>query len=127
MGQCGIEIHVGLTSGQRTIGKVLSALHLQKLGEWIARLDVAVIVVDGQRREEPLYEAHFVEVGPGEHTVEMWLQGADRPIAVGSGLSRSVWGKTITVEVEDASVTTLLYTPRDGGGATLEVTGTRRS
>lgn len=115
-GKTGIEIHVALSPGQRTVGKVLSALHLQKLGAAVAKLTNAVIVVDGVDRVEPLYEAHFIEAGPGKHHVEMSMQGKGPGPA---GMQKMMTGTAMDVEVEAGKVTVLEYTPRDGAGATL--------
>jgi hypothetical protein len=129
--QTGIEIQVALTPGQKTIGKVLHALHLDKIGAWVAKMEQAVIKVDGQRREEPLYEAHFIETSPGTHTVEMFMRGG-RKDSIGealapitNALSEGVFGASMTVTVEPGTVTVLIYTPQDGGGAQLELVGTR--
>ena len=114
----GIEIHVALSPGQRTVGKVLSALHLEKLGAAVAHLTNAVISVDGVARVEPLYEAHFIEAGPGKHHVEMSMQGkAPGP----AGMQKTMTGTAVDVEVESGKVTVLEYTPRDGMGATLQL------
>ncbi len=122
MGKTGIEIQVALSPGQRTIGKVLSALHLEKLGSAVAKSVEAVISIDGAERVEPLYEAHFIEATPGTHHVEMSMRGkAPGP----TGLQKSMSGQARDVVVEAGRVTVLLYTPRDGVGATLDLVETR--
>ncbi|AKK30004.1 hypothetical protein [Mycobacterium sp. EPa45] len=78
-GPTGIEIQVGLTPGQKVIGKLLHAAYLDVIGRAVAQGSTAVIEVDGRRTEEPFYEAHFVACEPGEHTVEMFMQGARAP------------------------------------------------
>lgn len=122
MAKTGIEIHVTLSPGQRTVGKVLSALHLEKLGAAVAKLSDAVISVDGQERVEPLYEAHFIEASPGKHHVEMSMRGKGPGPA---GMQKSMTGQAVDVVVEADKVTVLEYTPKDGVGATLKVVETR--
>lgn len=121
-GKTGIEIQVGLTPGQKVIGKVLEKLHLEVLGRAVAAVSKAVITVDGVRRDEPLYEAHFVEAAPGTHHVEMFMQ-ARGPAS--DTIANLMHGRKLDVMVEDGKVTVLLYTPQDGTGATLELVGTR--
>lgn len=118
----GIEIQVGLSAGQRTVGQVLSALHLESLGDALKSATTAVIRVDGQEIQEPLYEAHFVEAAPGPHTVEMWVKGA-----VGSPafVQQAVFGRSTEVWVEHGEVTVLRYTPHEGLGAKLEILQSR--
>lgn len=121
-GQTGIEIQVGLTPGQKIIGKLLHAAHLDNVGEMAARGSTAVIEVDGQRTEEPFYEAHFVACEPGEHAVTMFMQGR----GPGSDtVANRVYGASLATKVEDGHVTVLLYTPKDGWGATLSFVETR--
>src|SRR5262245_59170642 len=121
-GKTGIEIQVGLSPGQRTVGKILTALHLQALGAAVAKMVKAQIVVDGVERTEPLYEAHFVEAAPGMHHVEMAMLGrGPGPVE----LQKLMVGKAMDVTVEPGRVTVLRYTPRDGIGATLELLETR--
>ncbi len=114
----GIEIHVALTPGQRTVGKLLTALHLEALGKLVAGTLEAVILVDGVERVEPLYEAHFVEATPGPHTVEMWMRGKGPS---SDALQKAFRGQSLEVVVEAGEVAVLLYSPRDGVGATLEL------
>lgn len=121
-GKTGIEIQVGLTPGQKVIGKVLHALHLEAIGKAVAQMEKAVITVDGERREEPLYEAHFVECAPGVHEVEMFMQGRGPS---SDTISSSVRGASFTATVEPERVTVLLYAPRDGIGASLTLVETR--
>lgn len=113
---------MALSPGQRTIGKVLEALHLQKLGEWVARSSLAVLSLDGVEREEPLYEAHFLEAAPGVHHVEMFFKMKRMD---SSTVERAFRGTALDVRVEPGKVVQLLYTPQDGLGATLEVLGSR--
>ena len=122
-GRTGIEIHVALSPGQRTVGRILSALHLEKLGAAVAKLTDAVISVDGVERVEPLYEAHFVEATPGVHHVEMSMRGKGGP----AGLQKTMTGQVLNVDVEPGKVTVLLYTPRDGMGGSLEIVEKRNS
>ncbi|MCA9677895.1 MAG: hypothetical protein KC464_22920, partial [Myxococcales bacterium] len=117
-GRTGIEIRVGLSPGQRTVGKVLSALHLERLGAWVARGSTAVIKVDGVERREPLYEAHFVATAPGVHEVEIFMVGPGPGV---DAIQDAVRGRHATVRVEAGKVTVLRYAPRDGLGATLDV------
>lgn len=121
-GQTGIEIQVGLTPGQKVIGKLLHAAHLDVIGEWVARGSTAVIEVDGQRTEEPFYEAHFVACAPGEHAVEMFMQGRG---PASDTVADKIYGTSLSTNVEDGRVTVLLYTPEDGMGATLTFVETR--
>jgi len=121
-GKTGIEIQVGRTSGQKVIGKVLHALHLDAVGKLVAQMEKAVIRIDGERREEPLYEAHFIEATPGPHAVEMFMQG--RGLSSDT-ISATVYGASLTATVEAGKVTVLLYTPRDGVGADLVLVETR--
>jgi hypothetical protein len=113
---------VGLTPGQKVIGKLLHATHLDVVGKAVAGMSKAVIDVDGERFEEPLYEAHFVPCAPGGHDVAMFMQGRG---PASDAASKSVYGATFTVSVQEGMVTVLLYTPRDGMGATLTLVGYR--
>jgi hypothetical protein len=121
-GKTGIEIKVGLTPGQQVIGKVLHALHLDVIGELVAKIEKAVITVDGHRIEEPLYEAHFIEAAPGEHRVEMYMKPKGLLV---EAIQQLVRGTKLTTTVEPGKVTVLLYTPEDGPGATLRLVETR--
>lgn len=123
MGKTGIEIKVGLTGGQHMIGKVLHALHLEKLVELVAKVSTAHIKVDGREPIlEPLYEAHFIELAPGPHHVEMHIQsGVPSPTSV----AKLVYGAKLDANVEAGKVTVLMYTPKDGVGASLKLEGTR--
>ncbi|GAA2804363.1 hypothetical protein GCM10010533_48350 [Mycolicibacterium pallens] len=121
-GQTGIEIQVGLTPGQKVIGKLLHAAHLDVIGRAVAQGSTAVIEVDGRRTEEPFYEAHFIACEPGEHTVEMFMQGK----GPGSdAIANKIYGANLSTTVEDGQVSVLLYTPKDGVGATLTFVETR--
>jgi hypothetical protein len=114
----GIEIRVGLSAGQEAIGKVLTALHLEKLGEWVAGMAEAVIRVDGVERVEPLYQAHFIEAAPGVHTVQMYMRGKGPS---SDSLSSAMRGTELAVSVPEGGVVVLRYAPHDGVGATLAV------
>lgn len=121
-GKTGIEIQVGLTPGQKVIGKILETLHLEAVGELVAKIEKAVITVDGNRVEEPLYEAHFIEAAPGTHQVEMYM----KPRGPASDtLQKLIRGSKLETTVEAGKVTVLVYTPEDGGGATLQLVETR--
>lgn len=121
-GQTGIDIQVGLTPGQKVIGKLLRATHLDVIGELVARGSTAVIEVDGRRIEEPLYEAHFIPCEPGRHSVEMFMQGR----GPGSdALANKMFGASLETTVENGRASVLLYTPKDGIGATLAFVETR--
>ena len=84
-----------------------------------------IISVDEETREEPFYEAHFVECTPGLHRLRLeWrLKGTGgNPL---SAIERDI-------EVEEGHITEVVYTMKNlvaGGGtaASLEVTGTRAS
>jgi hypothetical protein len=121
-GKTGIEIQVGLSPGQRSIGKVLSALHLEKLGELVGKMMELVITLDGAERVEPLYEAHFIEAAVGEHALDLYLRGKGPS---SEGLQRALRNQSRSVTVEPGMVTVLVYTPNDGIGSTLELVGTR--
>jgi len=47
MSKTGIEIHIGISEGQRIVGKLLHTLHLDKLTQLIAKVSKAHIKVDG--------------------------------------------------------------------------------
>lgn len=121
-GKTGIEIQVCLSPGQRTVGKVLSALHLEKLGKWVGNTATAVITVDGDEIEEPLYGAHFIDVTPGKHDVKMHIKSRG-PTGIQKALysaTADARGTEMHVVVNPGKVTVLRYTPKDGAGATLE-------
>ena len=118
MSKTGIEIQVGLTPGQKVIGKVLETLHLGAIGKLVAQMSKAVILVDGERRDEPLYEAHFIEAAPGPHRVEMFMQGRGPS---SDTIASLVYGAKLDATVEAGKVTVLRYTPSDGAGASLEL------
>jgi hypothetical protein len=121
-GPTGIEIQVGLTPGQKVIGKLLHAAYLDVIGRAVGQGSTAVIEVDGRRTEEPFYEAHFVACEPGEHTVDMFMQGrGPRSDAVAS----KIYGANLSTTVHDGQVTVLRYTPKDGVGAALTFVETR--
>ena len=116
-GRTGIEIQVALAPGQRTIGRLLTALHLETLAEGMGSAMQAVIAVDGVERAEPLYEAHFVEAAPGEHDVEMFIRGEGPS---GDALQRAFRGQSQRVTVQPGRVAVLLYKPTDGLSASLD-------
>ena len=127
-GKTGIEIQSGVSAGQRTIGKILHALHLDGMTKAIADNARLKIKLDGVEREEPLYEAHFVECEPGEHELELSWYGR---IGVASETLGSYFNEhTMRVAVEPGTVTQLRYTPKDGAmrpghTTTLEIVGKR--
>ena len=95
----GIEIHVGPPPSDRVV----------------AAADV-VIIVDGARRVAPLYGEHFVDVGPGVHEVEMFVQGR---APSSDNVLRALRSRRLRVHVTAGRTTVLRYTPTDGPGATL--------
>lgn len=122
-GKTGIEIHIGLPEGQKVVGRMLHALHLEKLIAFIGRNATAVIVLDGVERREPLYEAHFLEAAAVEHELSMhFLQG---PLPGPEGVQKAFTSDSLRVTVEPATVTVVEFTPRDGFGAELKVLSTR--
>jgi hypothetical protein len=124
-GKTGIAIHAGISSGSRTIGKLLSALHLDKLGAHYAKGQVMVIDVDGVERTEPFYEAHFVECVPGEHDVTVSTRN-DATIGMQvrspAAVQKAVTSKGLRVTVRPGEVVHLTYTP-GVTGMTLEPGG----
>lgn len=119
-GKTGIEIQVALSTGQRTVGKLLQALHLEGLENMVADRMEALISIDGKQVVEPLYEGHFMEAAPGNHTVDF----AVRHKAEGGEAPEQAYGtKHSDVVVEPGRVTVLVYTPKDGDGSTLELMG----
>lgn len=124
-GKTGIAIHAGISSGSRTIGKLLSALHLDKLGAQYAKGQVMVIDVDGVERTEPFYEAHFVECAPGDHDVTVSTRN---DVTIGmqprspASVQKAVTSQAIRVTVRSGEVVHLTYTP-GVTGMTLELGG----
>jgi hypothetical protein len=124
-GKTGIEISPGLSGGQKIIGKLLHAAHLDAIGRAVGGATTMIIDVDGDTREEPFYEAHFVECAPGTHRLRLeWRMkhtGTNAPSAIEQD-----------VEVQAGRITEVVYTMKNvlaGGGtaASLEVTGSRAS
>jgi hypothetical protein len=124
-GKTGIEISPGLSGGQKVIGKLLHAVHLDVIGRAVGGATTMVITIDGETREEPFYEAHFVECPPGKHRLRLeWRMkgtGTNSPSAIEQD-----------VDVETGRITEVVYTMKNivaGGGtaASLEVTGSRAS
>lgn len=123
MSKTGIEIQVGITEGQRLVGKLIHALHLDKLTELIAKVSTAYITIDdGKPIEEPLYEAHFIELPPGQHHVQMHIQST---IPSPTPIAKLVYGAKLDATVEAGKVTVLEYLPQDGVGASLKYLETR--
>lgn len=121
-GKTGIEIKVGVTEGQHVVGKVLHALHLEKLVELVAKVSKAHITIDGKEPiVEPLYEAHFVELAPGPHHVEMYIQST---VPSPTPIAKLVYGAKLDAVVEAGKVTVLVYLPQDGVGASLKLEAT---
>lgn len=121
VGKTGIVIHAGVhREGGRTVGKLLHALHLDKLlahwGASMAKNFQMLINVDGVERREPFYEAHFVECGAGEHTVSIqpW-QPTVTPV------QPIFWAsKSMQVTVPAGQVVHLIYKLGGVGQVTLE-------
>jgi hypothetical protein len=127
-GKTGIEIQAGLSPGQRMIGKILHTLHLDGVTKAVAGNARLKIEIDGVEREEPLYEAHFVECAAGEHELKLSWYGN---IGVASETLGSYFNEQkLRVTVEPGTVTELRYTPKDGAvrpghTTTLEIVGKR--
>ncbi len=127
-GKTGIEIQAGMSPGQKNIGKLLHALHLDGVGKVLADNMKVEITLDGDSHEEPLYEAHFLECEPGEHELGLAMYGR---IGVASKTMGKIFNKnSIKLVVEPGKVTQVRYAPKDGAmrpghTTTLEIVGTR--
>jgi hypothetical protein len=124
-GKTGIAIHAGMSSGSRTIGKLLSALHLEKLGAHYAKGQLMLIDVDGVERTEPFYEAHFVECAPGDHDVTVSTRNETTigmQVRSPAVVQKAVTSKSLRVTVRAGEVVHLIYTP-GVTGMTLELGG----
>ncbi len=103
----GIEIHVGprTSDGPAASERAPSSTATD-----------AVIIVDGARRVEPLRDEHFVDVGPGEHDVEMFVQ-LRAPSS--DNVVRALRSGRLRVRVTSGHTTVLRYTQKDILGASL--------
>jgi hypothetical protein len=128
-GTTGIEIQCGLTEGQAKVGKLLHAMHLDWLMKWGASKNTMVIAIDGVEREEPLFQAHFVECAPGEHELRVAFYNnmkSGTPLAAEVyGEGKRFWTESVRVVVEPGKVVQAVYQLHDASPPTLSVTGAR--
>ncbi len=70
-----IQVVVDFPSSTKAVGKVLHALHLDKMGK--AALDAHTLhtEIDGVASEGKLMGPHLFPVEPGEHEVLVWTTG----------------------------------------------------